>query len=120
MLALAERSDCHTNALVAHFGEVRAAPCGHCVPCLTGHVAPLPRAAALPPLPTGLDVTAVRALRADHPAALGEPRQLARWLSGLSSPALSRAKLTRHPLCGELAHRPFHEVLDWCEGEPRA
>ena len=119
VLALADRSDCHTNALVAHFGEVRAAPCGHCVPCLTGHVAPLPRAAPLPPLPTGLDVTAVRALRADHPAALGEPRQLARWLSGLSSPALSRAKLTRHPLCGELAHRPFREVLDWCAGEPR-
>ena len=43
VLALAERADCHTNALVAHFGEVRAAPCGHCVPCRTGKVvAPAP------------------------------------------------------------------------------
>lgn len=117
VLALAERSDCHTNALVAHFGEERAAPCGHCVPCLTGSVMPLPRAAALPPLPSGLDVTTVRALRASHPDALGHPRQAARWLAGLTSPALTRAKLTRHRLFGELARRPFHETLAWCESE---
>ena len=119
VLALAEHPSCHTNALVAHFGEVRDAPCGHCVPCLTGHVAPLPRPVALPPLPPGLDAAAVREVRAAHPGALGEPRQLARWLSGLPSPALSRAKLTRHRLCGELAHRPFRDVLQWCESEPR-
>jgi ATP-dependent DNA helicase RecQ len=117
VLALAARSDCHTNALVAHFGEVRSAPCGHCVPCLTGHVVPLPPAASLPPLPDDLDVATVRKLRAAHPGALGQPRQLARWLSGLPSPALSRAKLTRHVLCGELARRPFREVLAWCQIE---
>ena len=118
VLALAERPDCHTNALVAHFGEVRAAPCGHCVPCLVGQVARLPRAVSLPPLPADLDVAAVRSARAKHPEALGQPRQLARWLSGLPSPALSRAKLTRHALSGELARRPFREVLAWCESEP--
>jgi ATP-dependent DNA helicase RecQ len=117
VLALASRPDCHTNALVAHFGEVRAAPCGHCVPCLTGRVAPLPLPESLPPLPTGLDVVAVRALRAEHPRALGHPRQAARWLAGLPSPALARAKLTRHRLCGELARRPFREILAWCESE---
>jgi ATP-dependent DNA helicase RecQ len=117
VLALAEHPRCHTNALVAHFGEVREAPCGHCAPCLTGQVAPLPRAAKLPPLPGDLDVATVRQLRAEHPGALGQPRQLARWLSGLPSPALSRAKLTRHALCGELAQRPFRDVLDWCERE---
>ena len=119
VLALAGRSDCHTNALVAHFGEVREGPCGHCVPCLRGHVDPLPRAASLPELPSGLDVARVRELRAEHPEALGQPRQLARWLSGLPSPGLSRAKLTRHALCGHLADRPFREVLAWCESEPR-
>ena len=117
VLALAERSDCHTNALVAHFGEVRAAPCGHCVPCLTGRAEPLPRPAARPPLPAGLDVEAVRMTRAEHPEALAHARQLARWLTGLPSPALSRAKLTRHRLSGELADRPFREVLAWCESE---
>jgi ATP-dependent DNA helicase RecQ len=118
VLALAASSECHTNALVAHFGEVRSAPCGHCVPCRVGRVAPLPRPASLPPLPSGLDVASVRAHRAAHPDALGHPRQLARWLTGLGSPALTRAKLTRQRLFGELAARPFREVLAWCESEP--
>jgi ATP-dependent DNA helicase RecQ len=119
VLALVEHPACHTNALVAHFGERRAAPCGHCAPCLTGEVAPLPRAAPAPALPGDLDVTTVRQVRAAHPAALGHPRQLARWLSGLPSPALTRAKLSRHALCGELSRRPFRDVLAWCESEPR-
>ena len=118
VLALAARTDCHTNALVAHFGEVRSEPCGQCVPCLTGTMAPLPSPAEQPPLPDGLDVVAVRRARADHPGALGQPRQVARWLAGLGSPALTKAKLTRHPLSGELARRPFREVLAWCESEP--
>ncbi len=117
VLALAARSDCQTNALVAHFGEVREAPCGQCVPCLTGTMLPLPEPQAQPPLPSGLDVAAVRRARADHPAALGQPRQVARWLSGLGSPALTRAKLTKHPLSGELSRRSFREVLAWCESE---
>ena len=117
VLALAARSDCQTNALVAHFGEVREVPCGQCVPCLTGTMLPLPEPQAQPPLPSGLDVAAVRRARADHPAALGQPRQVARWLSGLGSPALTRAKLTKHPLSGELARRSFREVLAWCESE---
>ena len=119
VLALAECSTCQTNALVAHFGEVRAAPCGHCTSCLTGHAAPLPAAVAWPPLPHDLDVGEVRAQRADHPGALREPRQLARWLSGLPSPALTRAKLTRHRLMGVLGRRSFREVLAWCEEETR-
>ena len=117
VLALAERADCHTNALVAHFGEVRAAPCGHCVPCRTGQVSPLPRPASAPPLPGDLDVSAVHALASKHRDALGEPRQRARWLVGLTSPALTRAKLTRHPMFGALGDRSFREVLEWCEND---
>ncbi len=119
VLALAERADCHTNALVAHFGEVRRAPCGHCVPCRTGKVSPLPRPAPAPPLPGDLDVSAVRALTSKHRDALGSPRQRARWLVGLTSPALTRAKLTRHALFGALAGRSFREVLEWCENGDR-
>jgi ATP-dependent DNA helicase RecQ len=119
VLALARCPTCHTNALVAHFGEMRKTPCGHCAPCLTGRVAPLPALIPLPPLPDDLDVATVRALRAQHPGALGEPRQLARWLSGLPSPALTRAKLTRHALAGSLGRRPFQEVLRWCELDSR-
>jgi len=38
-------------------------------------------------------------------------------LCGLSSPALTRAKLSRHRLFGALEERPFQEVLAWCRQE---
>jgi ATP-dependent DNA helicase RecQ len=53
-------------------------------------------------------------LVAAHPAALGEPRQQARFLCGLSSPALTAARLGRHALFGALDEYPFPEVLAWC------
>jgi ATP-dependent DNA helicase RecQ len=56
------------------------------------------------------------ALRAEHAFALGQPRQLARFLCGLSSPATVRTKLTRHELYGALAAHRFAEVLALCAG----
>jgi ATP-dependent DNA helicase RecQ len=50
-------------------------------------------------------------LRADHPAELGQARQLARFLCGLSSPATTRAKLTRHDAYGVLSAHRFADVL---------
>ena len=49
-----------------------------------------------------------------HPAALGEARPAARFLCGLGSPALMRAKLTKHPLFGKLETVRFGDVLAWC------
>jgi ATP-dependent DNA helicase RecQ len=46
-----------------------------------------------------------------HPA-LATPRQLARFLSGMTSPAATRAGLTRHDAFGMLADIPFREILD--------
>ncbi|HEY3613138.1 MAG TPA: hypothetical protein VGK92_05505, partial [Gaiellales bacterium] len=57
---------------------------------------------------------AVDALSAAHPDALGAPRQLARFLCGLSSPATTRTKLTRHELYGALAAQRFADVLALC------
>ena len=51
--------------------------------------------------------------RAAHPEALGAPRQLARFLCGISSPATTRAKLTREPLFGSLSDYGFRDVLAW-------
>jgi ATP-dependent DNA helicase RecQ len=47
---------------------------------------------------------------------LGHPRQAARFLCGLSSPALTKAKLTRHGLFGVFEERRFADVLAWCAG----
>jgi len=115
VLTLVTLGACQTNALVAHFGEQRAQPCGHCSHCITGRALTLPERAALAPLASALDEETIRSLVAQHPRALGQPRQLARFLCGLSSPAVARARLGRHALCGVVADRRFHDVLAWCE-----
>jgi ATP-dependent DNA helicase RecQ len=113
-LALVTHDGCQVNALVGYFGETRPGPCGHCTHCLTGRSQQLPAGTPRPALPVGLDVAALAALRGAQPVALGNPRQVARFLCGLGSPGLSRARLTRHPLFGALEDRPFVDVLDWC------
>jgi ATP-dependent DNA helicase RecQ len=113
-LALVTCDGCQVNALVGYFGETRALPCGHCTRCLTGQRQVLPELPAPPVLAARLDVAAIRALSADQPAALGGPRQVARFLCGMGSPAVSRARLTRHPLFGAVEDRPFADILSWC------
>lgn len=105
---------CQVNFLVSYFGEVRQEPCGHCTWCLTGRAQVLPPARDLPPLPGGLDTAAFRSLRSEHPNALGHPRQAARFLCGLSSPAFTKVKLSRHGLFGVFEERRFADVLAWC------
>jgi ATP-dependent DNA helicase RecQ len=114
VLDLVTHEGCQINALVGYFGEERAEPCGHCTYCVTGKAQRLPSPEGERPLPAGLDEEVFRELRAAHPDALGEPRQAARFLCGLTSPALTRAKLTRHALFGALEHRRFRDVLAWC------
>jgi ATP-dependent DNA helicase RecQ len=52
-----------------------------------------------------------------HPDALGAPRQRARFLCGITSPATSRAKLTRGSLFGALNAQRFADVLRWSEAQ---
>jgi ATP-dependent DNA helicase RecQ len=115
ILTLAAHDGCQVNALVGYFGEQRTEPCGHCSYCRTGRAVTLPAPRREDPLPAGLDVAVLRALRAEHPAALGHPRQCARFLCGLTSPALTKARLTRHDLFAVFEDRRFGEVLAWCE-----
>ena len=110
VLALAAHSGCLVSRLGEHFGEPLPANCGHCSWCLnSGQSTPLlPR-----PVP-GIDESVLAratALRAEHPDLVSEPRALTRFLCGITSPKLSRARLTSHPLFGSLAHAPFADVL---------
>src|SRR5207302_9035039 len=73
---------CQWNALVAHFGEIRAEPCRHCGFCLSGRPEAFPPAEPAPPL----RLPELSELAASHPDALASPRQRARFLCGLSSP----------------------------------
>jgi ATP-dependent DNA helicase RecQ len=110
VVQLVTHDGCQTAFLCDHFGETLASPCGHCSWCLRDG-----RPLELPPVsPARVDETVwqrAMEVRNEHPAALGPPRAFARFLTGLSSPRLTRARLTGHELFGGLAGVPFPEVL---------
>jgi ATP-dependent DNA helicase RecQ len=114
VLDLVTANGCQSAILALHFGETLAKPCGHCSFCRAGRAQALAPAPAAPPVRAELDSGAFAALRAAHPRALGQPRQAARFLCGLSSPATTQAKLSRHKLFGALASRRFADVLAVC------
>ena len=114
VLDLVTADKCQTNALVGYFGERRGGPCGHCTFCATGRAAVLPPVREEAPADTRMNWAEWEALRAAQPTALGEARQAARFLCGLSSPALMRAKLTKHALFGALETIRFGSVMAWC------
>jgi len=115
VLALATHDGCQVNALVAHFGEMRAEPCGHCSWCETHVPASLSPRSIGGSLDSRIKVGALRDLVAAHPDALGSPRQIARFLCGLASPATTHAKLRSDPMFGCVEGYPFAEVLAWAE-----
>jgi ATP-dependent DNA helicase RecQ len=118
VLALVEHTGCQTQALVDYFGEQLELPCGHCAFCETGSVQSLPAQPASPPIEDELDrVSFAQVIRA-YPEALADARQQARFLVGLSSPATTQSKLTRHALFGSLQAYRFRDVLAWCQSIP--
>jgi ATP-dependent DNA helicase RecQ len=109
VLELAAHDGCQTAFLCEHFGETLPRPCGHCSWCLRG--GPM---AVLPEPPWTLDETFWRQaerVRRERSDVLAAPRAFARFLTGLTSPRLTRAKLGSHPFFGALADVPFPEVL---------
>ncbi len=111
-LRYAQEPGCLTRHLLAYFGE-ELGPCGHCVRCEGQAAEPLP-----PPNYTAPGSTEARALgqlRMERHPALATPRQTARFLCGVSSPATSQAKLRSHAMFGSLDSVPFREVLAFVE-----
>jgi ATP-dependent DNA helicase RecQ len=113
VVALCETPQCLPQQLIAHFGE-GIAPCGNCAVCLGEHAGGLLPATKRGEL-TIDDAALIREAKAEHHPALRQPRQLARFLCGLSSPATTRARLNRDDRFGALAEVPFLEVLAQCE-----
>jgi ATP-dependent DNA helicase RecQ len=108
VIALVEHKGCLTRLLLNYFGE-RRDDCGHCGRCGGEPGEPLPAATYCKPGPA--DAEAIRRLRAENYEALARPRQLARFLCGIGSPATTRAKLRAHRDFGRLDRVPFTEVL---------
>ena len=105
----AQQSQCYQQALVAYFGETLPEPCGQCSACLGQSVAMPPRRHS------HADLSIIAKMQNEDHAALATPRQLARFLCGITSPKASRARLGRHPAFAALVDTPFSEVLAGCE-----
>ncbi len=110
VIAYCESSECLARQLVGHFGDALPQDCGVCSSCLGRlGVRALPRADEVEL--TSEDLEVIRGVMTEKRSALRQPRQLARFLCGLSSPAATRARLGSHDAFGALEHFPFPKVL---------
>ena len=108
VLSFAQHGGCLTQYLLAYFGE-QLASCGHCCVCLgkkPGTLKP-----CNPACFDAQDEKRIQALIAEDHEALGSPRQLARFLCGITSPATTRAKLRKHGMFAFYDSFPFKQVL---------
>ncbi len=116
VLDFVSHQGCKTRRLLEYFGEPVEKDCGHCAWCRGHRPAPI---ASNRELSVGDHERAIiDQIRHDRHAALRHPRQLARFLCGLPSPAATKAKLNRHEQFGVLGYLPFKTVLDALDGEP--
>jgi len=112
VLDLVAMDSCQTNALAAHFGELRQSPCGHCNSCNNDKRKIDANWANRQSENISSDYwSKVERLANTQSEIFSNPNQLTRFLCGISSPLLSRNKLTKHELFGSTENIPFAEVL---------
>jgi ATP-dependent DNA helicase RecQ len=116
VVQFAQPSECQVTTLCGHFGEARTEPCGHCTTCLDGAGIASSRARTAPPLNEAILAEAV-AMQRENRELLADPVAMTRWLCGITSPALTKSKLSSHPLFGALADQPFSQLLARLERE---
>ena len=115
VLQIATASSCQAADLSAHFGENLPEPCGHCSACLGDGPMELP---VEPTRSIGTSANKVISeIAHEYPDHFTTPRDKARFLCGLSSPAFVRARLTRNPSFGICQSMPFVDVLTEMESE---
>lgn len=105
---MVHQAACTTATLLDYFGESLGAPCETCGVCRGEPPHPLVRER---PGLSEHDRVIIGRVQGEEKVALAHPRQLARFLCGLTSPALTRDRLSRHPAFGALARLPFQTVL---------
>jgi len=111
IVQFASAPGCSVRRLLNYFGEKTDSDCEHCGRCQGEKASPLPKGADAD---IGqADVEVITKLRAEGHAALRAKRQLARFLCGISSPAVTRDRLTRHDAFGTLEAVPFAKVLEY-------
>ncbi|MEM9587382.1 MAG: ATP-dependent DNA helicase RecQ [Planctomycetota bacterium] len=106
---LALAGTCQAGTLSTHFGEALPQPCGECSACCNEGPFSLPDAADQPIGTSAM--TAITELSRQFPDVLVGPREKARFLCGLSSPAFVKSKLTRDARFGVCTEVPYATVL---------
>jgi hypothetical protein len=104
MLRLITSKACFSRSLAQHFGDDLPdgkRECGHCTWCLT-HVAVVQK---VPP-PVQFNHSAFRAILKTIPHR-DDPRFLARVAFGITSPRVTKLKLSRNPIFGSMADHKF-------------
>ena len=99
---------CQSAMLAAHFGETVADDCGRCSFCRGEGPHEIP---PMPPRSIGSSAARMAdQAAAKFPDRLVSPRDLARFLCGLSSPGFIRARITKEPGYGVCDRIPFADV----------
>ncbi len=111
---LASAASCQAEALSRHFGEVIAQPCGSCSACLGEGPWIISEVGSRSIGSSAKRV--IEELAREYPDRFMTARDRARFLCGLSSPGLIRARLTRHASFGVCSKVPFAEVLSQVGG----
>lgn len=110
VIELVELDRCQVGELCAHFGKPLEADCGHCSWCLQRKPQSIGTRSVM-----ALDGDAqeqIRSVKADFAEKLPDSMLIARFLCGLTTPAISRARLQGDPRFGCLESLPFQQVLD--------
>ncbi len=111
---LAAGQTCMPLSLAAHFGQTLDQPCGQCSTCVGEAPGAIPPQ-QVRPLGTSVRSTLAQVVK-QYPDHFTTVRDQARFLCGLSSPAFTRARLTRHASFGVCKHLPFADVLGQLSG----
>lgn len=109
VIAYANNPMCLSAQLLTYFGEQAGQDCGICNHCRQ-QLMPVPSLVYRPI--SQMQRNIIQQILAEGHPALRQPRQLARFLCGLPSPATSRTRLTAHKLFGALSEVSFRLLLD--------
>jgi len=109
VMSMLSGQQCQAWSLSAHFGEQLDSACGRCAACQGTAPGELP-AVSLRTVGRAAQA-AVEELAKRHPQVLGTPRQKARFLCGMTTPSLTKAKLSRDSQFGSCGGIPFATVL---------
>jgi ATP-dependent DNA helicase RecQ len=115
VVAYAQDEKCLTNHLLHYFGEEAHANCGHCLSCIEKNQQSRIIPSQEKPRISDHHFRKIQEVINENHVALKSPRQLTRFLCGITSPATSRDKLTKHFVFGMLEQVPFLDVMDEVE-----